>query len=205
MTILLTLTALALLVAIVLWPRPAWAHCDTEDGPAVAAGRRALETGNVNHAVVWVPEEAETELRAVFTDVITVRELSDDAARVADRLFLETLVRLHRAGEGAPFEGLKSGGTTDPVVAAADRAIAVGRIEPLVDLVEPDRLPELERRLATALALRDHDVDDVAAGRRHLAAYVAFVTLAEGHEHAHAHEHQHEHGADTTVPAGDPG
>lgn len=195
MTTLLILTALALFGAIVLWPRTASAHCDTEDGPAVTAGRRALETGNVNHAIIWVPEEAEAELRPVFAHVTKVRDINDDVAHVADRLFLETLVRLHRAGEGASFDGLKPAGTAEPVVEAADHAIAVGRIEPLAGLVEPDQLPELERRLAAALALRDFDVEDVAAGRGYLAAYVAFVKFAEGHdhEHEHGHEHGHEH------------
>lgn len=186
----ITVIVLAAMAGVLLWPRTASAHCDTEDGPAVTAGRRALETGNVNHALPWVTEDGEAEVRAVFEKCAAVRRLGTEAAEVADRLFLETLVRVHRAGEGAGFDGIKPAGShVDPVVAAADRAFAAGVVEPLIGLVPEERLPELERRLHAALAARDHDVDDVAAGRRAVGAYVAFVMYAEGEEHAHDHGH----------------
>ena len=184
--LLLAATALTLALVVLLWPRTADAHCDTIDGPAVADGRTALETGNVNHALRWVGPDAEAEVTEVFGLATRVRTLGGDALTVADRLFLETLVRLHRAGEGAPFDGLKPSGTpVDPVVAAADAAIALGRIDPLVGLVPGERLHELEHRLEHALALKDVPVDDVEAGRRSLAAYVAFVLYAEGEDDHH--------------------
>ncbi len=201
MEALIFLATLGIFGAIVLWPRSADAHCDTMDGPAVADGRKALTSGNLNHALKWIGPKAEVELREVFAPCLRVRALGSDAATVADRLFLETLVRLHRAGEGVGFDGLKPSGTTiAPVVIAADAAIASGHIDPLVDLVPKEQLPELERRLQAALALKDFPVDDVAAGRRYIAAYVRFFKYAEGEEHGHGHaghedagEHGHAH------------
>src|SRR5512138_263424 len=70
------------------------AHCDTADGPAVTDGRRALETGNVSYALKWIQADGETELTEVFNKALAVRKLGLQAAEVADRLFLETLVRL---------------------------------------------------------------------------------------------------------------
>ena len=96
MTPLIALAALALFTLIVVWPRTADAHCDTLDGPAVADGRRALVTGNLAHALKWIPTEAEAELREVFDACSRVRTQGGEATTVADRLFLETLVRLHR-------------------------------------------------------------------------------------------------------------
>lgn len=183
MSTILFLAAIALVAAIALWPRTAFAHCDTEDGPAVAAGRRALEAGDPDVALAWVREAGEPEVRDVFDRVRRVRILGDDARYVADRLFLETLVRVHRAGEGAGFEGIKPAGTIDPVVAAADRAFETGALGPLVGRVPAEQLPELGRRLEVALAAKDHDVHDVDAGRRAVGAYVRFVTYAEGEEH----------------------
>ncbi len=46
--------------------RPASAHCDTEDGPAVIDGRRALEEGNVNIALKWVHPDGEAEVREAY-------------------------------------------------------------------------------------------------------------------------------------------
>lgn len=173
------------------------AHCDTAEGPAVTDGRRALESGNINHALKWIPAEAEDELRQVFTKALAVRILSPDAAEVADRLFLETLVRLHRMAEGVGFTGIQGpGAPVEPVVVAADKALEDGDLEPLRALVPPDRFDELARRFERARARRAFDIDDVDAGRDFIAAYVSFFKYAEGedHDHAdHAHHGHHEH------------
>jgi hypothetical protein len=204
MSIILAAAAIAAIAAIgliVLWPRSASAHCDTEDGPAVTDGRLALETGDPSPALAWVHAEGDAEVREVLGLAQRVRALGGEARLVADRLFLETLVRVHRAGEGAGFEGIKPAGAINPVVAAADRSIEVGEIEPLAGLVPPERLPELQARLARALALKDHDVRDVEAGRRWVAAYVSFVKYAEGEEREHG-DASHGHGASAPVLAG---
>ncbi len=51
------LSTFLLFTLIVLIPRRASAHSDTEGGPAVADGRKALKTGKVNYALKWVPRE----------------------------------------------------------------------------------------------------------------------------------------------------
>jgi hypothetical protein len=168
------LRALARLVV-----QPASAHCDTEDGPVVTAGRRALLTGNVNHALAWVPEADEAEVRDGFA---AARTTSGDELAAAEHRFLETLVRLHRAGEGAGFTGIKPSGTPWPAaVTAADRALAEGSTAVLEPLVEAGAWPDVSRRFVAARALRNHDVDDVATGRRFVAAYVAYVHHALHH------------------------
>lgn len=177
-----------------LRPAVVQAHCDTADGPAAQDGRRALETGNVNHALKWIPAEGEAELRDVFEKALRVRAAGGEAAGLADRLFLETLVRLHRMGEGVGFTGLQpSGAQVDPVVAAADAAIASGSDAELLALVPEDRRTGLDERFQAAVALQDFDVDDVDAGRHYLAAYVDFFKYAEGEEHHHGHEQAHTH------------
>ena len=175
------------------------AHCDTDDGPAVTAGRRALDTGNLNHALPWIPADGADELREVFDRALRVRALGPEAAELADRLFLETLVRIHRMGEGVGFTGIKPAGAgVEPVVAAADAALASGDDAAVLALVPDERRAHLHELFATALARREYDVDDLAAARAWVAAYVAFVKTAEGHDHgpgAHEHGDHHEHGA----------
>src|SRR5660397_143376 len=173
-----------------LRPAVVQAHCDTADGPAVKCGRKALATGNINYALIWIPADGEAELRAVFEKTLKVRTLGADAAELADRLFLETLVRIHRMGEGVGFTGIQPiGGPVDPVVTAADEAIAQGSDAQLLQMVPDDRRAGLDGRFHAALAVKDFDVDDVVAGRRYLAAYVDFFKYAEGEDHAH---HGHE-------------
>ena len=88
----------AVAASILLFPKGASAHCDTPDGPVVVDGKKALEAGEVNYALKWIDPEAEAELKHTFELCSKVRVLNEDARKVADHHFLETLVRLHRAG-----------------------------------------------------------------------------------------------------------
>lgn len=172
--------------------RTASAHCDTEDGPAVTDGRRALETGNVNIALKWVHQDQEEEVRDAFARAVAVRELSPEAREVADRYFLDVLIRVHRAGEGAGFDGIKPAGAhVPPQVVAADEALSLGRIDPLRGLVEDERWDELVRRFDQAVTLKEFDVDDLGAAREYMEAYVSFFKYAEGHDHDHQHAPAH--------------
>jgi hypothetical protein len=118
-------------------------HCDSLDGPVVAAARRALDAGDVDLVLPFVPEQGEAEVRGVFQSALRVRELNDDAREVADRLFFETVVRLHRAGEGAPYTGLKPAGQSfGPVIPLAEISVETGSAEPVVDFLS-GRLDEV--------------------------------------------------------------
>ncbi len=155
------------------------AHCDTLDGPVVTDARQALDSGDVTPALKWVRAGDEEEVRAAFRRTVAVRSLGPEARDMADTWFFETLVRLHRAGEGEPYSGLKPAGQVEPVVAAADEALESGDAGHLVQhLGEMVRESVQERFLALREAERHKD-DSIAAGRRYVEAYVAFVHLVE--------------------------
>lgn len=164
-----------------IWLRTASAHCDTLDGPVVTAARRALDTGNVNAVLSWVPPAGEPEVKAAFIHVRQVRAVSPQAKELADRYFFETVVRVHRAGEGEPYTGLQPAGTpVSPAVAAADAAITSGSAQALTDLLTNTTTQGVAARFAELKAAGTPKADDVAAGRRRVHAYVEFVHYAEG-------------------------
>lgn len=70
------------------------AHCDTLDGPVVAAARKALDSGNVNPVLIWVQSRDDGEIRNHFQKTMAVRNASPQARELADMCFFETLVRL---------------------------------------------------------------------------------------------------------------
>jgi len=188
-------------VIVLVMQRKASAHCDTMDGPTAIDGKKALETNNLNYALKWTSSEFDEELKGIFELSVKVRTLSPEAQTVADRYFLENLVRIHRAGEGAPFTGLKpSGVPIDEKVLAADKSIEIGNLSPLEGMVPKEEMHELEERFEKVLELKDFDVNDVKAGREYIEAYIQFFKFAEGEEeHAHGHhghgnEHGNEHG-----------
>lgn len=172
------LLALALAAALTV-PLPAAAHCDTLDGPVVAAARRALDTGNIVPVLVWVRKADEAEIRQAFQKTRSVRRAGGEARDLADTYFFETLVRVHRAGEGAAYTGLKPAGQVEPVVAAADRAIETGQLRPLAQMIVERTEQGLHRHFEAVVGSRKYNANDVEAGRAHASAYVEFVHYAE--------------------------
>ncbi len=173
----LALAALALLLP----GRPADAHCDTMNGPVVAAARLALQRGDVTPVLKWIKPEAEPEIRAAFDKTLAVRALGPSARDLADRFFFETLVRVPRAGEGAPYEGLKAeGATVDPAVEQADKALDDGgSIDAVVNLVAGEMAAGIRARWEEVAEAKRHADDSVAAGRRYVEAYVEYVHYVE--------------------------
>lgn len=158
----------------------AFAHCDGLDGPVAKAAQNALRTGNVNLVLIWVQETDEPEVRTAFERVLAVRRQSPDAQVIGDRYFLETLVRLHRGGEGAPYTGLKPAGRDlGPAIPAADQALLAGAVGPVRDLLISELQRGLQRHFDELRSLARYDPNDVAAGRRYVQAYVEFIHYVE--------------------------
>ena len=170
----------ALSLSLTLVPRTALAHCDTLDGPVVKDARVALDAKDVTPVLKWVSQEKEGEIREAFQHALGVRALGLEARSLADRFFFETLVRVHREGEGAPYTGLKPAGTAvDPGIAASDTALETGSVEPLVKLLTAEVDRGLRHRFAEAAEARTHAAESVEKGRRFVAAYVEFMHYAE--------------------------
>jgi len=166
-----------------------FAHCDTMDGPLIRDAKIALNTNNVNYVLKWVKQENETEIKEAFFLTMNVRKLGADALNLADKYFFETVVRVHRSGEGVPFTGVKPSGTPiDEKILAADKSIETGTLAPLKNLVPKEILPELEIRFNKVLSLKDFDVNNVTEGRAYIEAYVQFFKFAEGEEEESGHK-----------------
>jgi len=114
----------------------ALAHCDTLDGPVVNLARQALAKGDVKIILPWVSAEKEGEIRKAFDLTMAVRGKGEKEKELADMYFFETLVRVHREGEGAPYTGLKPAGLDlGPAIPAADKALESGNPGPLLKLI----------------------------------------------------------------------
>ena len=163
-----------------LMPARALAHCDGLDGPVVKAAQRALDIRNPALVLIWVQGKDEPEIRKAFEQTLAVRELSPRARELADRFFFETLVRVHRAGEGAPFTGLKPAGRDlGPAIPAADEAVRVGSVEPVRHLLTVAIQERLGQEFGEVMATKTFEPDDVAAGREYIKAYVEFIHFVE--------------------------
>ena len=161
-------------------PREARAHCDSMDGPVVQAARKALDGNTVEIALAWVLPAGEAEIRAAFDRTMRVRGVGGEARELADLWFFETLVRVHRTGEGEPYTGLKPAGTEIPAgILRADHAIEVGTVDELGARFSAEVERLLRERFDRVIELGRHDATDVEAGRRWVRAYTEYMHFVE--------------------------
>lgn len=168
-------------------------HCDSLDGPVVTAARRALDADDVDLVLPFVPEAGEDEVRAVFDRVRSARGAGAEAREVADQLFFETVVRVHRAGEGAPYSGLRPAGLdVGPVIPLAEKAVETGSAEEVADFLAGVLREELTHRLerVTALAAtKDRSVPDARAWVEAMLGFEVYSHHVLQAVHAGGHEH----------------
>jgi hypothetical protein len=175
------LAPFAIMWIAVLVPAQAYAHCDGMDGPVVKAAQKALAKGDVNLVLIWVRKNDEADIRRAFDRTMGVRKLSPEARKLADTYFFETLVRIHRAGEGAPYTGLKPAGRDlGPAIPAADQALKSGDVAPLTNLLVDQMRTELLWRYEQAMAAKNFKIEDIDSGREYVERYVTFIHYVEG-------------------------
>ena len=193
----LSLAAIAAALGLVA-PRPAPAHCDTMSGPVVQAAQQALAKGDVTPVLKWIKPEHEAEIRKAFAESLAVRARGPQACALADRYFFETVVRIHRQGEGAPYTGLKPADSElGPAIEGADQALAGGSVEGLGKLLTAEVEHGLRARFEHALETKKHAESSVEAGREFVAAYVEYVHYAERiHQAAQSRAGHHEAAAE---------
>jgi hypothetical protein len=171
----------------------AWAHCDSLDGPVVRDARVALDNGDVTSVLKWVKQEDERVIRSAFEQAVAVRTKGDVAKSLADTYFFETLVRIHRAGEGEGFTGLQPAANVDPGIAAADDALKSGSDEELVTHLSHAIREGMDRRFKLALDRGKHAADSVDAGRAYVEAYVDYIHYVENVHRLVTHGVSHLH------------
>jgi hypothetical protein len=142
--------------------------------------RQALEKGDATPVLKWVKKSDEPEVREALQKALKVRDKGPEAKDLAETFFFETVVRLHRASEGAPYTGLKPAGTDPgPVVREGDKSLETGSADQLVKHLAHLVSDGIRRRFDLTLEKKKHADENVEAGRAFVSAYVDFIHYVE--------------------------
>jgi hypothetical protein len=161
-------------------------------GPVVKAARKALDSSDVTPVLKWIRAEEEPQIREAFEKAIAVRKKGPEAQEMADIYFFETLVRLHRAGEGAPYSGLKPAGNMDPVIELSDKVLETGDETELINHITDLVTDGIKKRFRRAVDSKKHVDETVDAGREFVEAYVDYIHFVERlYMDAKGHSSQH--------------
>jgi len=166
-------------VAMILSTLPASAHCDSYDGPLIKDALQAIETGKVAPVLKWIDEKHEQEIITLFNKTISLKGGDKETYAIVEKHFLETLVRLHREGEGAPFTGLKPAGSVTPIIAMADQAVASGKPTTLITKLDDHLNKVLKEKFDLVMEKSLRKDDSPAEGREYVKAYVEYTHFLE--------------------------
>lgn len=166
-------------VLAVFTAKPAVAHCDSYDGPVITDARQALETNNVELVLKWIDKNQENEIEALFEKTHSLKNGDDEIYRIVEKHFFETLVRLHRETEGAPYTGLKPAGTTKPIIMLTDQAISSGDVEGLLTKLNNHIGQVIREKYQKAQELNKVKNESVEKGREYVHAYVDYTHTVE--------------------------
>ena len=170
---------LATFICISAFVATVHAHCDSMSGPVIPEAMAALEKGDITPILKWIKPEYETEVKTAFSLAVQVRDKSPEAKKLADEYFLETLIRIHRAGEGAPYTGIKET-PPDKIVILTDQALASGSVDELIEKIQAHLTAAIKEKFDKALQASKNKDKSVESGREFVEAYVQYTHYVEG-------------------------
>lgn len=155
------------------------AHCDSYDGPTIKDAVKALETNNVNLVLKWITPEQEQVIIPLFNKTYSLKSGDKEVYEIVEKHFFETLVRLHRETEGAPFTGLKPAGTTKMIVQLSDKALENNNIDAFLVNLNTHIGKVIKEKYEKVAALEKVKNDSPEKGREYVEAYVDYTHTIE--------------------------
>ncbi|WP_206610901.1 DUF6448 family protein [Mariniphaga sediminis] len=169
----------SLFMLAILAGNTALGHCDSYDGPVITDAKEALEANNPKLVFKWISREQESEIASLFKKTIALKSGDQEIYEVVENYFFETLVRLHRETEGAPYTGLKAPGTTKKIIQMSDNAVLKGDVDDLITRLNSHVANVIREKYDKVVALNQQKNESVKAGRDYVAAYVDYTHTLE--------------------------
>ena len=170
---------LLLASSIFIFTNTASAHCDSYNGPVIKDSEKALEANNVNLVLKWVSKEQEKEITPLFQKTYELRDGDKEVYEIVKKNFFETLVRLHRETEGAPYTGLKSAGTTKQIIKMTDNALDENSVDDFLQKLNNHIDNVVREKFNKVSELNKVKDNSVEKGREFVAAYVDYTHTVE--------------------------
>ena len=171
-TILASIFTVALLLG---FASTSQAHCDRVNGPVATDARKALETGDISHALIWVTDRQAEELKSTFEQSLNVYTQGNESQELAERYFMSETVRLHREAEGMPFTGLKPAQPGSQDIQVAEQALTSGELAPVTEMLANEIQQKTTELYSNAMEAKSKKDNSVEAGRKWVDAYVKYI------------------------------
>lgn len=148
---------------------------DVIQGPVVKAAKMALETGNVNYILIWLPEESENTLKNLLEKTCCKRSSRMNMQNQAYDWYFATVNRFFSTSRSYDYLKTQFGGLAEkPLVLKVDTAIESGNFEEIRDIIPITHEADAKQRFLHVMNMRNYPVNDIAAGRAYVSAFFDF-------------------------------
>ena len=147
-----------------------------ENGPVMRAAKMALETGNANYILIWVPEESENTLKNLIEKTCCERSSRKNIQNLAINWYFQTVSRLKYANGWPHCPGMKSERSDEkPIVLMVERAIETGNIEEIIGVIPCTHAGDVRQRFHHVMDKRNYNVDNIADGRAYVSSFIDLI------------------------------
>jgi hypothetical protein len=148
---------------------------DEMQGPVVKAAKMALDTGNVNYILIWLPEESENTLKNLLEKTCCKRSSRMNMQKQAYDWYFATVNRFFNTGRLRDDLTIYFGGFTEkPLDLKIHNATESGNFEEIREIIPITHQAEAKQRFLHVMNMRNHSVNNIAAGRAYVSAFIDF-------------------------------
>lgn len=138
------------------------------------AAKMSLQTGNVNHILIWLPEESENTLKNLLEKTCCQRSSRMNMQKQAYDWYFETVYRYYLSGRSPDRNTTQSRYLPGKQVLQIDRGIQSGNFEDIRDIIPVTHETDAQQRFQNLIKLRDFPVNNITAGRSYVSAFFDF-------------------------------
>jgi hypothetical protein len=149
---------------------------NSENGPVIRAAKMAMETGNASYILIWLPKEAENTLKNLLERTYCENRTRKNTQNHSIDWYFKSVNRLHSRYGWPDYPGMKFKETDEETIALmVERAFESGNFEEINSIIPLNHSGDARERFHKVMMKRNYSVDDIAAGRVYVSAFIAFI------------------------------
>ena len=149
---------------------------NSHNSPMMSAAKRALETGNAHHILVWIPEESENTLKNLLERAHCERTTGKDAHSNTVDWYFETINRLHSMYYGPHNLSISTKLPEEKaIILLVERACESGNFEEITTVITDTSAGEMRQCFNEVIKKRNYDA--ITAGRVCVSAFTDFIAF----------------------------
>ncbi len=144
----------------------------------MSAAKRALDTGNAQYILIWIPEESENTLKNLLEKVCCEHNIQKDVHDHIVDWYFKTVNRLHSVYCGPRNLNLSTKAPEEKkIIFLVEKACESGNFKEITTVIQDTPDGEMRQRFNDLMKKRNYHVENIASGRLYVSAFTDFIAF----------------------------